>query len=131
MKTPCSPYKEYKSVGYAQSKRNGVVRTVPRWIIIDRHGEEYCKGKVARHLCGNRWCINPEHIVAGTRRENMLDDSWKIRGERHCNNKLSEKLAWLIKYSFDGFSHNQIASICQVKRQTIGDIRTNRTWSWL
>ncbi len=31
------------------------------------------KGKVIRHTCDNRECINPNHLVAGTKRDNTQD----------------------------------------------------------
>ena len=31
------------------------------------------KGMVIRHLCGNRQCCNPAHIVQGTQKENSDD----------------------------------------------------------
>lgn len=28
---------------------------------------------VARHTCDHNWCINPDHLLAGTQRDNILD----------------------------------------------------------
>lgn len=37
------------------------------------------KGMVVRHLCGDSGCVNPSHLLAGTYRENMLDQWWHRR----------------------------------------------------
>ena len=30
--------------------------------------------EVVRHLCGNEYCVHPEHLSVGTQRENTLDE---------------------------------------------------------
>lgn len=31
------------------------------------------KNKLLRHLCDNKWCVNPHHVIPGTSFENMVD----------------------------------------------------------
>jgi len=45
-------------------------------------------GMQARHTCDNPWCINPEHLIVGTSRENhadMVERGRSNTGERHWN----------------------------------------------
>lgn len=47
---------------------------VHRWVYCVKTEENYFdKSWVARHTCHNRGCINPEHILKGTRAENAID----------------------------------------------------------
>jgi hypothetical protein len=39
---------------------------------------------VVRHRCDNRLCVNPEHLLLGTQKENMADASSRGRLRRRC-----------------------------------------------
>jgi hypothetical protein len=38
---------------------------IARWILFEKYGEQPPK-VLAQHTCGNKWCVNPDHIVKGT-----------------------------------------------------------------
>ena len=59
------------SHGYVSLARNGIRRTIPQLII--RRRSQHKPGIDAMHSCDNRWCINPAHISAGTRSDNVND----------------------------------------------------------
>lgn len=51
------------------------------------------EGLIVRHTCDNRLCINPDHLILGTRRENSMDAverSRMQRGEMRPNHILTE-----------------------------------------
>jgi len=41
------------------------------WMI--KHSKEWPKGQIARHTCNNKLCVNPDHIIPGTAKENAAD----------------------------------------------------------
>lgn len=49
------------SHGYAQINFRGKVTTIPA-LICRARGTPTDKYLVAWHLCGHRWCVNPDHI---------------------------------------------------------------------
>jgi hypothetical protein len=60
--------------GYGYLNVNKRAEKVHRfsWLIV--HRQEWPTDKpVARHLCNNPSCVNPEHIVPGTHKENTAD----------------------------------------------------------
>ena len=63
----CSSHKSGK--GYPRCK-GGKLVVVRNW--EDKNGV-WPKGMLARHLCANSWCVNPNHIVPGTTFENIVD----------------------------------------------------------
>lgn len=50
------------------------------------------KGNVVRHLCGNKKCININHLREGTQSENRLDESYHKQGLRLVYDKYSTRL---------------------------------------
>ena len=80
--------------------------------VVGQHRIVYCeynhvgllsiKGKVVRHTCDNPRCINPEHLVIGTHKDNSQDMVQRGRQVKHCGSehtmsKLTEEQATFIR----------------------------------
>ncbi|SRR6266852_9408927 len=52
--------------GYPVLRRNGIQVPIARLILFEKYGEQPSE-VMAQHTCGHKWCVNPEHIVMGTR----------------------------------------------------------------
>jgi HNH endonuclease len=50
------------------------------------------KGRVVRHLCGNKRCVNINHLREGTESENRLDQYYNKQGFRLVYDKYMTKL---------------------------------------
>jgi HNH endonuclease len=85
------------------------------------------------HRCDNPACVNPDHLFAGTREENMLDMINKGRspkGSKHGNAILKESdIADIRNLISKGFSMDEIAVKFNVSATAIYDIKAKRTWS--
>jgi len=101
-----------------------------------------------RHKCDNPCCCNPAHLCLGTQADNLQDASGRGRlqtGPNHYTNRqpekrllgpknpmsrLAEEQVRLIKhYLAVGATCKELAKRFAVCRQTIGDIKTGKTWS--
>lgn len=94
------------------------------------HRFAYCitKGVIAsnlvvRHTCDNKLCVNPEHLILGTNKQNVQD--MKDRRWRY-NQKISqidkEKIRQLRE---DGKSYKELANLFEVHTSTIWHILSN------
>ncbi len=80
------------SGGYPLMKRRGRFMAVCRHILFRRYGEQP-SDVVSRHTCDNKTCINPDHIIPGTTKDNLNDRDERglvAHGERVGNSKLKE-----------------------------------------
>lgn len=87
------------------------------------------KGSVLRHTCDNRYCVNPEHLVLGTHRENMEDMTKRgrqARGSQISTCVLTEEDVRFIRSS--GKSGVELAQILGISPVTISRIKRRLTW---
>jgi len=62
----------------SNEKGYGVFWNGRRLVKAHRHSWEITNGSIPEslnvlHRCGNRWCVNPEHLYVGTQKDNAQD----------------------------------------------------------
>ena len=87
------------------------------------------EGAEIRHMCDNRSCINPEHLVPGTRQDNVDDCTSQLRhtwGERSAHSKLTAEQVYEIRDS--PAPRSELAARFGVRVQTIRAIQIRQKW---
>ena len=75
------------------------------------------------HTCDNRYCVNPDHLFMGTRKENMEDMCSKGRGKGHHKLSVVEMHRQeVIQRYFSGFSKREIGQSMKIGLVTIDKI---------
>lgn len=117
---------------YGRLSYRGRVLLAHRAAWESRNGMTVPKGFVVRHKCDNGGCVNPDHLVAGSQRDNVRDRESRNRGnhpkgETHPFAKLTEADVLAIRSSTE-------SSGVLAKRYglygptTINNIRRGRRW---
>lgn len=97
------------------------------------HKGEIPPGKVIRHLCNNRLCVNPKHLLVGTHQDNVRDrckSGRSARGEGNGRSRLSvyEILSIRNLYSSGTFTYKSLSKLFGVDASTIGLIVRGDRW---
>ena len=97
------------------------------------HKGEIGEGLVIRHTCDVRACVNPNHLIIGTPKDNindMVERNRQAKGINCCNTKLTEDDVREIRiFRGFGFEYDELGSMYGVNKTTIGRIITGKTWS--
>lgn len=85
------------------------------------------------HICHDRVCSRPDHLYAGTNKDNSRDMLEAGRGnfckQNSKNAKLNiEKVKLIKQLLIEGISQQKIANKFEVSRGTIQNIKENVTW---
>lgn len=105
------------------------------WDRIYRHVFRLFKGSipngyVIRHTCDNRLCINPEHLLIGTHKDNVSDRVKRGRsakGEDNGRSKLTEsEVLAILKDTVT--PKMKLAKTYNVDAKAIRDIKNGITW---
>ena len=96
------------------------------------HKGEIPKGLDIMHSCDVRCCVNPVHLSAGTRLDNMRDCANKNRtrqGIKHPRAKLTEEAVLDIRTK--RLSNTEFAKLYNVSTRNIRGIQHYKTWKHL
>lgn len=90
------------------------------------------EGLILLHSCDNRRCVNPAHLIPGTRLENNQDRDAKGRaaaGKRNGRSKLTEsEIAEIRSAHASGQSMRSIGKRFNVSGNNVAKICDGRTW---
>ena len=85
------------------------------------------EGHILRHLCNNPSCINPEHLRAGTPRENMRD-MVSAGNQRHQRLMPEDAVEIRLQFAAGGISMSEIARRRGVSTGAIQQAIANKTF---
>lgn len=114
----------YPRVSYTHSRRKAIAKLIYEAI----HGP-WEPGKVMRHTCNNRACINPAHIIPGTQGQNMQDRTAAGKdpvGEKNGRAKITvEDVLWIRESELPA---TDLARVLKIVPETVRDIRNRKLW---
>jgi len=121
-----------KSMGYGTINENGRPRRVHNLVCEMYHGAPGQKRFQAAHSCGNRLCLNPDHLRWATPEENSADriaHGTVANGDRHYLAKLNDEQVINIRKARErGASYADLAREYNVSAGAIGCIIRRQTW---
>lgn len=88
-------------------------------------------GFLVCHKCNNRKCCNPQHLYAGTPKENMNDRENAgnhAKGMAKKNSKLTDLDVKKIRALRGEKSQRKISNIFGISKSIVGDIQLGKRW---
>ena len=105
--------------------------TAHRWYYQHAHGLSLPSHIDVRHTCDVRICLRLDHLLTGTRLDNMQDAKKRNRtnyGERSHFAVITAKTARAIFQAARTLPQDEVAEIFGVNQSSVSRIATGRTW---
>lgn len=102
-----------------------------KWEYAHRVVAKASKGEVVMHKCDNPSCVNPEHLIVGTSKQNsfdMVSKNRQAKGEQAGNSKLTEKQVLEIRELKQKLSSRKVATMFSISKTNVLDIWNNKIW---
>lgn len=116
-----------KRKGYGSFYARGKTHVAHRWIYERIHGKQPSNID-ACHRCDVRSCVNPTHLFAGTRSQNMLDMHSKNRHPRDCFKKPAPEYVIRLLGELSEVPNAEAAQLLGVSRDSVWNVRNGRAW---
>jgi HNH endonuclease len=118
--------------GYGNISRNGKTQKAHR-VSYEAFKGPIPPGLVVRHTCDNPCCVNPDHLILGTQKDNMADRDSRgrrdVKGEQVGTAKLTEKEVLEIRASSESLS--KLAAKYNVDKSNVYQIKAGKSWKHL
>ena len=125
----CWEWIAYKcKLGYGRFWLNGGPK-LAHVVSFEMHHGPLLENEEVRHTCDNRSCVNPGHLIRGSRRDNMVDMA--KRGRTPTGRLTRESATMIIEAQSAGAGPTEAALAAGCKFQQAWDIFRGRTWKWL
>jgi hypothetical protein len=113
--------------------RGGKRYKITRYLYIQKHGS-IPNNLILRHTCDNSWCVNVDHLIPGTQKQNVhdcIDRNRLARGEQCGRTKLTTDKVLTIYSMRDTHTAPQLAKQFNISTNTVYRIWYNKTWQHL
>jgi len=113
--------------GYPRAVIDGYNNAKVHRVVYGLATGEDITGKVIRHTCDNPLCINPDHLVAGTVKDNVNDmDKRGRRGHAKLNKDQVQAIRDL--YATGKYKKVALAKMFSISAGNIGSIVRFQSW---
>lgn len=88
-------------------------------------------GMIVRHTCDNPKCVNPKHLIIGTKKDNTQDMIARRRhrfGDAHSTKLKEIDVAAILERLRNGETQQSVADTYGVARSLIGLIKNGKRW---
>lgn len=102
-----------------------------KWAYAHRAVMNAKKGEVVLHTCDNPSCVNPEHLIIGTSKQNsqdMVSKNRQAKGEKAGSAKLTKTQVTEIRAYKNTLPSRKVAVLFSISKTNVLDIWKNKIW---